>query len=731
MPSPQTAIDAKEDLWAQAAMRQPNGASYELFKGLLPPLRYCNAEFPQYPIVLSAPRSQVKPRLVSNGSAINAKANGKMWREVGVPVRFGVGGEGFGADMSRLDGPHLDRGYLPIVGMTYRVGDVEYTEEVFASTDATASQGALLAQFGVKRGAGEVRASVDAPGLQNRAGFILDSRGRVVLIYGPMWSWDEANRALVARLQAGQEAPIAIFTSTEKGVPFPPMTTARYALQRRACIATWEAVLARAVKLETPETVVNNAWRALVINNLMIARGDWMCYSEGNLYDHLYESECGDAAHALALYGLVDDARDFLGPLLDFQRQATRYHVAGLKLQNLANYYWLTRDVEYVRARRASWQQAAELLIKDREKESGLMPRTNYCGDINQQVYSLSSNALAWRGLRDLSAVLREIGATADADRYAKEAGEYRTAIIKAVEKSEFLNTKPPFIPMALFGEEQPVDSLTSTKLGSYYDLIAPYVIGTEVFGRQSVRQTWMIDYLRQHGGLFAGMIRCEPHQGEFDGEPGVNPLYGLPYTLECLQRDERELSLVSYYAHLALALTPETFVGGEGTRLRHGDAQGRSFYLPPNSASNGFSLTVLRYLLIQDWDMDEDGRPETLRLLYGVPRRWLEDGKTFAMQGAPTAFGKVSVAVRSQLATGAVEVKVTIPERPMKQVSLRLPLPEGYKVVSAEVTPPPEKGAAARGWVGRLNPEDDGAVDLTGRTGEFTIRFGVGKTGQ
>ena len=36
----------------------------------------------------------------------------------------------------------------------------------------------------------------------------------------------------------------------------------------------------------------------------------------------------------------------------------------------------------------------------------------------------------------------------------------------------------------------------------------------------------------------------------------------------------------------------------------------------------------MLRYLLVQDYDLDDDGRAETLRLCFATPRRWLEDGK-------------------------------------------------------------------------------------------------------
>src|SRR5438045_9346568 len=91
-------------------------------------------------------------------------------------------------------------------------------------------------------------------------------------------------------------------------------------------------------------------------------------------------------------------------------------------------------------------------------------------------------------------------------------------------------------------------------------------------------------------------------------------------------RRDERDLALVGFYGHLAQGMTRETFIGGEGSRFLHGDQFGRSFYLPPNSASNAMFLTTLRYLLIQDWDLNDDGRPETLRLLFGMPARWLTD---------------------------------------------------------------------------------------------------------
>ena len=61
-------IRSRTDLWGDAAVRQENGPSYEFFKRLLPPIRYVNAPFGHYPLVLCSPGNPAKARFVGNGS---------------------------------------------------------------------------------------------------------------------------------------------------------------------------------------------------------------------------------------------------------------------------------------------------------------------------------------------------------------------------------------------------------------------------------------------------------------------------------------------------------------------------------------------------------------------------------------------------------------------------------------------------------------------------------------
>src|SRR5262245_40247619 len=65
LPTPAEMAAARRDVWGEAALRQPEGPSYEFFKDLLPPVRYVNTAFRHYPIVLSAPAGPVKARWVS------------------------------------------------------------------------------------------------------------------------------------------------------------------------------------------------------------------------------------------------------------------------------------------------------------------------------------------------------------------------------------------------------------------------------------------------------------------------------------------------------------------------------------------------------------------------------------------------------------------------------------------------------------------------------------------
>ena len=74
-----------------------------------------------------------------------------------------------------------------------------------------------------------------------------------------------------------------------------------------------------------------------------------------------------------------------------------------------------------------------------------------------------------------------------------------------------------------------------------------------------------------------------------------------------------------------------------------------------------------------------EDG--DTLRLLPGIPRVWLADGKTISLKNMSSYFGLFSLEVKSSLSEGHITAAITCdPGRKPSTLILRLPHPGKMK---------------------------------------------------
>jgi len=739
-PSLADVVASGRDVWGETAMRQPNGASYEFFEPLLPPPRYVHADFRYYPLVLSAPFAKTKARLISNGSGVNLRGGSRSWKEVGTPVVFRVGPDEFrfGDLRERVSEPKLQSAWLPIYEITYRhpspagaesltpidqkpaTREAEvYRLEAFVSTEgAIAENAVVLVRFSLAAGQqGLVTVQLDPPSSAAFSnGEIRGLDGNAVVLLDKAWSW----------ARQGAHAPLSPGKSVTLAIPTKPLAEGVFAFDeksyekhREITAKSWYAIISRNYReLELPEPRINAAWKNLLVQNFMLASGDRMLYSAGNQYEQLYESEGSDAALAMLSWGYEEEARRMLVPLLDFTRAGLENHQAGHKLNDVARFWWQTRDSQWVREMRPRIEREVNRLLSNRNEATGLLPKERYCGDIATPVHSLAVEAKAWRALRDLPPVLRGIGENALADRVAKAEAEIKTKLQDAVMRSIRRETSPPFVPIAMLDKEGVHDPITATRIGSYWNLIINYVIGSRIFPAGSAEDNWIPRYLETHGGLCMGMTRAGGAQNNFwTGPDRINPLYGTRYALDALRRDDPERALVSFYGMLAQGFTRNTLVAGEGCTLAPVDDGGRFFYCPPNSAGNAHFLSMLRNLLVQDWDLDDDGEPETLRLLFGTSRRWLEDGKQIDLRQMPTAFGKVGVRAESNLSAGRVSMTVQLPERnPAKHTYLRCRVPEGWRVMGAEI------GET------KLPVNDRGTVDLTGRQGEISVVFSVAK---
>jgi hypothetical protein len=690
----QQIIESKTDLVGDAALRAPGGSSYEFFEKVLPPLRYVDAPYKQYPIVLAAPRSLVKGKVLSNGGIINPLARHYQWiGEAGIPWRVTLGPRhlAFGDDLAKLRGPHFADGYLPIVQLEYASEDGTYREECFAATDPQlAAVGAIFVRFefpGVDRGRIDIEMESGTELLREGAQrhFVLDPNKKVRLAYDENFEWRAARSCLMSKEKHAAVAYIVVFTTPADPSAASANREHWYKQEREKCAKTWNDLLSAGMNVRVPEPYVNSAWRSLLVGTYMIYAGEQLNYSAGNQYARKYAHESGEAMRSLLLWGHEKDAADSLPPIFKYRRANIEFHDGAYKLEGLAHYYFVTHDAALVRKTRELWQREIDLIVKSRDAATGLLPREKYCSDIETPVVSVVANANCWRGLRDMAIVLADIGDTEQAERLTKIAAEYRKIILAAIDKAMDRSIDPPFMPIAL-GEETVHDPITGTRLGSYWNLVVSQVLFSGVFPPNSPIPADILRYIQTRGGLCMGMIRCQSVRGVWMNVQNIDDLYTTRYVQALLERDEPDRALITFYGKLAQGMTRDTFIDGEASGIEPLDKFGRQMGLPPNSAANAEFLLMLRYMLVQDYDRDDDGRADTLRLCFATPRRWLEEGKEIVVERAPTQFGDVSFHVKSDLKHNRVSAEVDLPPRAPAHTLLRLRLPQGQKISSANM---------------------------------------------
>jgi hypothetical protein len=177
---------------------------------------------------------------------------------------------------------------------------------------------------------------------------------------------------------------------------------------------------------------------------------------------------------------------------------------------------------------------------------------------------------------------------------------------------------------------------------------------------------------MQRHGSRLLGLVRAGAYAlyGRDVRPPtsGTDQVYGKNVSRFLAELDEPDELALSLYGQLAAAMTPGTFVAGEGASVvpLHGQWY-RSMYLPPNGAANGSFLETLRLMLVHE-------RGDGLELAWSTPRAWLAPGKRIEVHRLPTSWGPISYAI------DATRVSVDLPPRAPKSVRVRLRLPSGTR---------------------------------------------------
>jgi hypothetical protein len=661
------ALRSRADLWGQMLLRAPGGPTYAAASRFLAPLLYARAgkgrrltESGVYYLPFAQPAGpagagSVDLHVADGSQIVSGRAGGPS-------LTVFVGGERYGSCVQRLAPAKLADGWLPILETRYR----SWSQESFAARIPETSS---LVSFVRVSGPGPIRLTASRRGLR-REGNLLVLGTRAVAVLGAGARWD--GRSIV---HGGGDAYVAWLEHPAATQPF-TLDAARYDAARAAVAAYWQKRRTEGMSFQVPETVVMNAERALVVQNLELA---WR-YSIGNPYEEFSFPESVDVAEVMAELGFDAVARSILN--VSLTRSPTPYPnwKMGEKLLGVSLHYRLFADKAYVDAVTPTLAGYVATLAS-KLGPRGLLGPERYSSDIPDQVYGLHSQTVVWEGLVDMADVWARTGRPALAARTRALATRLARGLRKAVAASEQrLPDGSVFLPVRLLAAERAYATVTESRAGSYWNLVAPYALASGFFAPDSREARGALRYMLLHGSRLLGLVRAGAYAlYGLSPEPpasGTDAVYGINVARFLAAEDEPDQLVLSLYGQLAAAMTPGTFVAGEAASLEPLSGQRhRSMYLPPNSAANAAFLETLRQLLVQETDGG-------LRLAFATPRAWLRPGRRVAVTNAPTRFGPLSYSLDAN--ADSVRVHVDVPGRsPLRTLALRVRLPSGRRIRS------------------------------------------------
>jgi hypothetical protein len=749
------ALRARADLWGTRLLARREGPTYRNVKGFLNPLMLVGkpagrrgrelTDSGVYYLPMGEPggRSFADARAtepfalhVADGSQLlSRQANGRR-----ATLFVGAdGAERYGSCLSRLEEPGFAEGYLPVLTVPYTDAEgVRYVQESFLAREPRTGSLASFVRIEARRaGSGrqstQIRIAVSNPSLSTADGE-LRSAGRIVLAFSAGGTFGRV-AALRYRLDLSDGEPDVVFLVR----PIDPSAAhlraddSTFAAARWAAIAPWKRRLTEGAQIDVPEPHVKNAMRSLLIQNLQMA---WR-YSLGNAYEAFYQPESSAAVLRLAEYGFLRDARTGLETLLPRSRGRSTNWEQGEKLAAGAAYYLLSGHDAFLRRHTSTYARyARDFAVRRAANPHGLLDRQRYSGDITERVYGLHHQSRAWRGLRDMAYVWGDFGRMDLARRYGAEARSFARALRAAISRSSTRVSAPEtFVPAALLAapREEPWDPVTATRLGSYWNVVAPYAWASGILRRGSITAAEVLEYSRRRGSFLLGLVRFNYYPAQVGKvrcsglpglkTPGLENVYGVHRVHFLADLDLPDLLVLTLYVKLAHGMTRGTFVAGEGetvgpvppgvcARQPNGEYY-RSMYLPPSSANNDFFLATLRELLVH-WYAREDGRPYGLEIAHATPRAWLAHGKRVTVRRLPTPFGRLGYAIVSRIRDDYLDVELSVPRRRrIGELTLRVRVPPSKRLISA----PLEQAT--------LTPVRE-TFELTGRTGRLRMRVFV-----
>jgi hypothetical protein len=279
-----------------------------------------------------------------------------------------------------------------------------------------------------------------------------------------------------------------------------------YAKVKKTVAKGWEVLDRERARFVVPDERVMEAERSLLGQELAMT---WR-YSVGNTYEELSFAEALDVAEVMAGYGDDALAKEIRFMLRRLPGRFSNWR-AGERLAAAAVYFWLSHDRKYVRDETPGLATAVSKLAAqiDRPRSAGLVDRQAVSSDVSAKVYGLHAETAVWQGLATMAKVWSLTGyppLAARADSLAARLGHALRHAVNVSERS--LADGSLFVPLALLQPGKPFQHLTTSRAGTYWNLLVPSALASGFFPPHGSKAHRILRYLLHHGSRLLGLVR-------------------------------------------------------------------------------------------------------------------------------------------------------------------------------------------------------------------------------
>ncbi|WP_139993438.1 hypothetical protein [Paenibacillus paridis] len=476
-------------------------------------------------------------------------------------------------------------------------------------------------------------------------------------------------------------------------LPHSPVTRERanrlaeqdFASRHEECLSFWQEKLERTTKIQLPEPRIEEMMQAGFLHLDLVCYGlepDQTLVPTIGVYTAI-GSESSPIMQYLDSMGAHDLAERSLQFFLDKQHEDgfiqnfNGYMLeTGAALFGMGEHYRYVRDVDWLLRIKPKLLKAYEYLmgwrsrnLREELRGQGYGMLEGKTADPEDPFRSYMLNGFAYVGLKRLAEMLEIIDEPLSI-KIGKEAEQLKRDIQISVKETmenspvvplgdgSWVPTCAPWAnyrgPVSLYADGGKWGTHGSMVVRD--SLLGPlYLVIQEVLEPDSLETGFLLNF---HNELMC-MRNVALSQPYYSVHPWIH-----------LKRGETKLFLKAFYNGVAGLADRETYTFWE-----------HYFHVSPHKThEEGWFLMQCRWMLYME-------EKQALRLLPGIPRAWLEQGKKISVRHAASYFGHFSMEIQSDLSQGRITADIEFhSDRRPAEIAIRLPHPSGQRALRTNV---------------------------------------------